>query len=213
MNFHSESYEWLVVANHKAMYKGVGTINGAGNYGFMLNAIDEELTPSTDVDLFRIKIWDKDNNDTTVYDNQMGDADDADATIEIGGGNIKIHQEPEAAPTHPSLAITGGASLPSNIPKKFRLLPNYPNPFNPETWVPYELAADTSVTICIYNVNGQLVRQLDLGPKQAGSYIGREKAAHWDGKDGAGQMVSSGVYYYQIKAGDFSALRKTVIAK
>ena len=92
LNFHSDSYEWLVVAGHKAMYKGVGTINGAGNYGFMLSAIDEKLTPSTDVDLFRIKIWDKDDDDTIVYDNQMGAEDDADPTTAIGGGNIVIHK-------------------------------------------------------------------------------------------------------------------------
>jgi PKD repeat protein len=92
LNFHSNSYEWLVVAGHKAKYKGMGTINGAGNYGFMLSAIDAELTPSTDVDLFRIKIWDKEDDDTIVYDNQMGDADDADPATAIGGGSIVIHE-------------------------------------------------------------------------------------------------------------------------
>ena len=92
LNFHSDTYQWLVVAGHKAMFKGTGTINGAGNYGFMLSAIDEKLTPSTDVDLFRIKIWDKDNGDAIVYDNQLGDADDADPTTVIGGGSIIIHK-------------------------------------------------------------------------------------------------------------------------
>jgi hypothetical protein len=91
LNFHSDAYEWLVVAGPKAMFKGTGTINGAGNYGFMISAIDENLTPSTDVDLFRIKIWDKDDPDAIVYDNQMGDGDDPDLTTAIGGGNIKIH--------------------------------------------------------------------------------------------------------------------------
>jgi len=91
LSFHSSSYDWLVIAGAKAMYKGTGTINNAGNYGFMLSAIDEELTPSTDVDLFRIKIWDKDNNDEVIYDNMLGEDDDADPTTEIGGGNIKIH--------------------------------------------------------------------------------------------------------------------------
>ena len=66
-------------------------INGGGNYGFMLFAIDANLTPSTAVDLFRIKIWDKDNGDMVVYDNQIGGADDADPTTEIGGGSIMIH--------------------------------------------------------------------------------------------------------------------------
>jgi hypothetical protein len=92
LNFYSDTYDWLVVAGPKAMYKGTGTINGEGNYGFMLSAIDEELTPSTDVDMFRIKIWDKDDGDAVVYDNQIGDADDADLTTAIGGGSIKIHK-------------------------------------------------------------------------------------------------------------------------
>lgn len=91
MNFKSTSYQWLVIARARAMYKGTGTINGEGNYGFMLSAIDEKLTPSTDVDLFRIRIWDKDNDDTIVYDNQMGDYDYADLTTAISGGSIVIH--------------------------------------------------------------------------------------------------------------------------
>lgn len=74
------------------MHKGVGTVNGTGNYGFMLMAIDEELTPSTDVDLFRIKIWYKDNGDAAVYDNQMGEDENADPTTSIGGGSIVIHK-------------------------------------------------------------------------------------------------------------------------
>lgn len=85
-------YEWLVVAGLKAMYKGTGTINGAGNYGFILSAIDEALTPSTDVDLFRIKIWDKEN-EAIIYDNQIGEADDADLITGIMGGSIVIHKE------------------------------------------------------------------------------------------------------------------------
>jgi len=92
LNFHSDSYDWLVIAGHKAMYKGVGTINGAGNFGFMLSAIDEKLTPSTVTDLFRIKIVDKDT-DTLVYDNQINEVDDnADPTTAISGGSIVIHK-------------------------------------------------------------------------------------------------------------------------
>ena len=93
LNFHSDSYQWLVVAGPKAQFKGTGTINGAGNYGFMLTAIDEALTPSTDVDKFRIKIWNKDDGDAVVYDNQMGAVDDADSATEIGGGSIVIHKK------------------------------------------------------------------------------------------------------------------------
>jgi hypothetical protein len=82
----------MVIAGAKAKYKGVGTINGAGEYGFMLSAIDEKLTPSTDIDMFRIKIWEK-NTEMVVYDNQMGDADDGDATQAIEGGSIVIHKK------------------------------------------------------------------------------------------------------------------------
>jgi hypothetical protein len=91
MNFRSSIYDWLVVSGARAQYKGTGTINGGGNYGFKLTAVDEDLTPSTDVDLFRIKIWDKDNGDAIVYDNQIGEDDDADLTREIQGGQIMIH--------------------------------------------------------------------------------------------------------------------------
>jgi hypothetical protein len=92
LNFRSDSYDWLVVAGAKAMFKGVGTINGSGNYGFMLSAIDAAQTPSTDTDLFRIKIWDKGNGDAVVYDNQLGAGDDTDPTTAIGGGNIIVHK-------------------------------------------------------------------------------------------------------------------------
>ena len=78
-------------AGSKAKFKGTGTINGEGNYGFMISAIDAELTPSTDVDLFRIKIWDKDDGDFVVYDNQLEAEDDADPTTMLGGGSIVIH--------------------------------------------------------------------------------------------------------------------------
>ena len=93
LDFHSDSYQWLVIAGHKAMYKGTGTINGEGEYDFMLSAIDAKLTPSTDVDLFRIKIWEVDNADAVIYDNAAGAIDDADPTTVLGGGSIVIHKK------------------------------------------------------------------------------------------------------------------------
>jgi hypothetical protein len=98
-------------------------------------------------------------------------------------------------------------------PPKTRLLTNYPNPLNPETWFPYELAADVTVTIRIFNVKGQLVRQLDLGYQKAGSYIDKGQAAYWDGKDQTGNLVASGVYFYRLTAEDFQATRRMVIVK
>jgi hypothetical protein len=93
LNFHSGDYEWLVVSGAKAQYKGTGTINGAGNYGFKLFALDAELTPSAEEDRFRIKIWDKDNGDVLVYDNEIGTAESEDPVTQIGGGSIIIHQD------------------------------------------------------------------------------------------------------------------------
>ena len=92
LNFHSESYEWLVVAGPKAQYKGTGTINGTGDYGFMLTAIDGQINGGHGIDRFRIKIWDK-ATDNIVYDNQMGASDTEDPITALGGGSIVIHKE------------------------------------------------------------------------------------------------------------------------
>jgi hypothetical protein len=99
------------------------------------------------------------------------------------------------------------------IPLKFALLQNYPNPFNPDTWLPYELAADAAVMIRIYDMKGQLVRQLDFGNQKAGYYVDKTTAAYWDGKDQLGQRVASGIYFYSLKAGDFESVRRMVILK
>jgi uncharacterized repeat protein (TIGR01451 family) len=92
LNFHSESYQWLGITDARASLIGSGTINGGGNYGFMLTAIDAKLSPNTDVDLFRFRIWDLDNNYVVVYDSQMGDDALADPTTALGGGSIVVHK-------------------------------------------------------------------------------------------------------------------------
>ena len=98
-------------------------------------------------------------------------------------------------------------------PKKTALLPNYPNPFNPETWIPYQLAAPADVRISIYAANGTVVRTLALGHKPIGNYQGKNRAAYWDGKNNLGEPVASGVYFYTLTAGDFTATRKMLIRK
>ncbi len=92
MDFQSSGYEWLVIANSKAQYKGVGTINGAGSYGFMLSAIDGDLNKVKGPDTFRIKIWDRNNRDAVVYDNQVGAGDSADPMTTLGGGSVVVHK-------------------------------------------------------------------------------------------------------------------------
>ena len=99
------------------------------------------------------------------------------------------------------------------VPDKTLLLANYPNPFNPETWIPYQLSEPAEVTVTIYAANGAVVRTLDLGHRRAGSYDSRSRAAYWDGRNAAGEPVASGVYFYTLSAREFSATRKMVIRK
>ena len=110
------------------------------------------------------------------------------------------------------------------LPERSILLQNYPNPFNPETWIPYQLATDSLVMISIYNAKGNLIRLLHLGNQNAGIYMTKDKAAHWDGRDRAGEKVASGVYFYALQVehqrnsdgygtGKFISTRKMVIAK
>ena len=91
--------------------------------------------------------------------------------------------------------------------------PNYPNPFNPETWIPFELAEAADVTVRIYGLDGGLVRKLELGARGAGEYVGRESAAYWDGRNADGEAAASGVYVYELTAGDYHALRRMVVMK
>ena len=98
-------------------------------------------------------------------------------------------------------------------PKQTALLANYPNPFNPETWIPYQLTNDADVQISIYDISGALVRQLDMGHQQAANYTNRSRAAYWDGRNGFGERVVSGIYFYTLTTSDFSATRKMLIGK
>ena len=99
------------------------------------------------------------------------------------------------------------------MPKETVLLPNYPNPFNPETWIPYQLAEPADVMLTIYAVNGALVRTLALGHQPVGIYQSKSRAAYWDGGNALGEPVASGVYFYTLTAGDFTATRKMLIRK
>lgn len=103
--------------------------------------------------------------------------------------------------------------LNSIVPEKTILLPNYPNPFNPETWIPYDLARAAHVQIDIYNLKGESIRQLSIGFQAAGTYRTQSRAAYWDGRNNVGELVASGVYFYSFQAGQFKATRQMVILK
>ena len=132
-----------------------------------------------------------------------GDIDtDATLTITVGADALLRYSGP---------ALTAQVTVTAD--RENALLANFPNPFNPETWLPYQLAKPTEVTITIYAVNGQIVRELALGHQPAGIYQSRTRAAYWDGKNSFGESVASGVYFYTLTAGEFSATRKMLIRK
>ena len=129
-------------------------------------------------------------------------------------GNIVV--EPTVHTVTSKMVETAFVSLAIEItpqPEITLLLQNYPNPFNPETWIPYQLSEASTVTITIYDVTGSIVRSLDLGHQATGFYRSRSQAAYWDGKNNLGENVASGIYFYQIQAGEFTATRRMLILK
>ena len=103
--------------------------------------------------------------------------------------------------------------LASLIPEETALLANYPNPFNPETWIPYQLASPAEVALTIYNMKGKMVRRLAVGHQAAGMYKSRSRAIYWDGRNQLGESVASGLYFYTLTTGDFTATRRMLILK
>jgi len=98
-------------------------------------------------------------------------------------------------------------------PEMTRALPNFPNPFNPETWIPFELDEAARVMVSVHDTRGALVRRLDLGYREPGYYTDRSTAAHWDGRNALGETVASGVYFYVLEAGEHRVARRMVIQK
>ena len=136
----------------------------------------------------------------TVYDgNSGGDR----ITVTIGIIDA-VDEDGRAAPSIETSPI---------IPNRTALLTNFPNPFNPETWIPYQLANPAEVTLTIYDIRGVAVRELQLGHQPAGIYYNRSRAIHWDGRNVFGEKVATGIYFYTLTAGDFTATRKLLIRK
>ena len=101
----------------------------------------------------------------------------------------------------------------TTVPEKFELSQNYPNPFNPETWIPYRLAKAADVTLTIYNLQGAVVRTIDLGHQPAAVYDSRDRAIYFDGRNDAGDPVVSSIYFYHLQAGEYQATKKMLIVK
>ena len=136
----------------------------------------------------------------TAYDDNSG-GDRITVTIDV---TEVVDENARAAPSVETSAL---------IPEKTDLLTNFPNPFNPETWIPYQLAKPADVTLTIYDIRGVAVRELKLGHQAAGFYESRSEAIYWDGRNAFGEKVASGLYFYTLKAGDFTATRKLLIRK
>ena len=105
------------------------------------------------------------------------------------------------------------AILPESLPTGTQLLANYPNPFNPETWIPFQLAQDSTVTAKIYDVTGNQIRMIELGHLSAGNYVEANRAIYWDGRSENGERVSSGTYFYQLQVDEYTETKKMVILK
>ena len=126
---------------------------------------------------------------------------------------VRAYKHPKGQTVAAAPQMVDTRESPAVLPIETVLLGNYPNPFNPETWIPYHLGKAADVTLTIYDTKGVLVRRLDLGRQAAGYYTDQTKAAYWDGRNESGESVASGIYFYQLTAGDFSARRKMVIVK
>ncbi len=167
-----------------------------------------------------------------LYDNNIRDVSPLSSLINLILLYLKGNPILDTSPIYPLLVANGGKivvidievtqlvenTAPKNIlssvrPNETQLLANYPNPFNPETWIPYNLANPSNVRISIYNMQGVVVRRLEFGYQPAGYYTSRSRAAHWDGRNSLGERVACGTYCYQLQAGNMSYMRRMVILK
>ena len=143
---------------------------------------------------------------------QVGD------TIEVHvlgpDGNVEAQTHSfEVTPQHLASAVLSVRLDSIGQPTRDLLLQNYPNPFNPETWIPYQLSEDSAVSVSIYDTTGQLVRTLSLGFQAAGFYNSRDRAAYWDGRNGLGEPVASGLYFYKLETPKFQQTKRMLILK
>ena len=162
------------------------------------------------------------DNDVLTY--TATSADDDVATVSVSGTEVVI--TPVGVGTTTVAVVASDANglaatqtiaviveVPINTAKQVQLLPNYPSPFNPDTWIPFRLEEDTKVTVTIYDAGGNLVRTFELGYLSAGSYESKGRAVYWDGRNDFGELMASGVYFYELSTPTSSVIRKTSIRK
>ena len=172
--------------------------------------LSQKLVCTTDsLGYFNVDLGNLQTSVGTVFKYQTGD----EIHLEVAGmesQQIQVKREKIQDIGKLFISLRGGYHT---IPKVMSLGQNYPNPFNPDTWIPYQIAKTVDVTISIYNSTGQLVRSFPLGDKPAGDYLSRAKALHWNGRNEGGEEVASGIYFYELTAGSFVAVKKMVIIR
>lgn len=198
LKFHSSSYDWLVIAGAKAMYKGTGTINGEGSFGFQISAIDGQIAGGGDIDKFRIKIKD---GDDIVYDNQAGAGDNADPATAIGGGSISVHKSGGKGAGKASESVVEASS--ETLPGSFDLEQNFPNPFNPTTTISYDVPEVSNVSLIVYDMLGRRVATLVEAVVSAGSH-----AATFDA-----HALPSGAYIYRLETPEGTFTKTMLLLK
>jgi len=199
MDFHSTAFQWLVISGARAQYKGSGTIAGSTDaYDFILTAIDGQVNGGGGVDKVRMKIW-NDATNAVVFDNQAGASDSDAPTTALGGGSIVIHASPSKAGE-----VVAGMSTPT----AFALLPNRPNPFNPETSIEYQVPVASRVLLRVFDTAGRLVATLVDGEHAAGSYV-----TTWNGRTASGTRAASGSYFVLMQSGANTARMRVTLMK
>ena len=170
-----------------------------------------KLLPSTGLidqpNGFRIILVDQSQNSVVNPGDKFG------LEVSDKDGKLYAYTELKFGQSEIANGIVKANLAPNQIPPITQILQNYPNPFNPETWIPFKLAQDSTVTARIYGLTGKQIRMIELGHLPAGNYVESSKAIYWDGRSNNGELISSGTYFYQIEAGDYTDTRKMVILK
>lgn len=203
LNFNSSAYDdmRLVIAGAKANYKGTGKINGAGNYGFMVSAIDGQATGGGGVDKFRIKIWDKENGDAVVYDNNVLNEDEnAEPATALGGGSIVIH-ETKALTANNGKKLETADQLEGLSSARFD---NYPNAFSDRTTIRFAFDTEQHFALEVYDVRGSLIRKVATGKADAGQVYEYELDA---------RHLAEGVYFARLITGSKAQTIKMILKK
>ena len=179
------------------------TLGGTGASSFSINSSSGQIQTNN------VHLYYEGNPryNVTVTATDDSGTDNASTSITVTINVIDVRNSPTLLNSHQTLENS------FQIPDVTSFLPNYPNPFNPETWIPYQLSVSADVSLTIYDMRGVVIRQLALGHKPAGYYTSRTQAAHWDGRNMFGEKVATGVYFVTFKAGDYIATRKMLIRK